>query len=119
MVSILFRDQRIETKRASSNLSFAFFSDVVLRSARDVAKHLSIDIDSGELPELRSIGKSGARSRPVVALLNSGEPLRYFVMSYGIIRAGAVPFPISTNNSKEAVVHLLEQSGASFVVESK
>lgn len=35
---------------------------------------------------------------------------------FGIVRAGAVPFPISTNNSKEALVHLLEATDSTFVV---
>lgn len=91
---------------------------LVFSSSRDVAAHLSFDIDAGELPPLRKSRKNDSFSRPVVALLASGETFSYFAMVLGILRSGAVPFPLSINNSKEAVVHLLEATGASWVVEN-
>lgn len=53
---------------------------------------------------------------PVIAVFGNGPTLSYFALVFGIVRAGAVPFPISTNNSKEALVHLLEATDSTFVV---
>ncbi|KIK57001.1 hypothetical protein GYMLUDRAFT_247275 [Collybiopsis luxurians FD-317 M1] len=45
---------------------------------------------------------------PVVSILASLDPITYFALVEGIMRAGFTPFPISTRNSDAAVAHLLK-----------
>ncbi|KAH9825153.1 hypothetical protein DFH28DRAFT_1077558 [Melampsora americana] len=48
---------------------------------------------------------------PVVALIAYSEPLVYFTVLLGIMKAGCVPFAISPRNSPAAIAHLLKSSG--------
>ncbi|KAF9066601.1 hypothetical protein BDP27DRAFT_1330220, partial [Rhodocollybia butyracea] len=44
---------------------------------------------------------------PVISILASLDPITYFALIEGIMRAGCTPFPISTRNSDIAIAHLL------------
>lgn len=81
-----------------------------------MAKHLGTDLDKGEVVRAGKLGTDGRLSAPVVAIFANGPPMTYLPMSLAIIRAGAVPFPISINNSKEALVSLLKRSGATMLI---
>lgn len=88
--------------------------------AREVArKYLGTDLDQGQLSPLKMInsgGKGERLSRPVVAVIAHAPHQTYLPVFFGLLRAGAVPFLISTNNSAEAIAHLLKTSGSSFVL---
>lgn len=104
--------------RESCHRAQFFFTPLLffLDRAIDISENLGVDLRGGDLSP--SKGTGGALSRPVIALLGEGEStLLYFVLILGCLRAGAVPFPISSNNSKEAVEHLLRATSASFVVD--
>ncbi|KAI0734153.1 hypothetical protein C8Q72DRAFT_770789 [Fomitopsis betulina] len=58
----------------------------------------------------------GAEKAPVVAILSASDAIPYATTVMGIMRAGYVPFPISTRNSPAGVAHLLEKTGAKHLI---
>ncbi|KAF9056711.1 hypothetical protein BDP27DRAFT_1345078, partial [Rhodocollybia butyracea] len=56
---------------------------------------------------------------PVVSILASLDPITYFALIEGIMRAGCTPFPISTRNSDIAVAHLLKTTDSQHLFVSQ
>lgn len=58
-------------------------------------------------------------TRPVVAILAAADTITYYSMIAGIMRAGAVAFPVSVRNSDAGIVHLLRKTGATHMFVSQ
>ncbi|KAF9056719.1 hypothetical protein BDP27DRAFT_1373282 [Rhodocollybia butyracea] len=56
---------------------------------------------------------------PVVSILASLDPITYFALVEGIMRAGYTPFPISTRNSDIAIAHLLKTTDSQHLFVSQ
>ncbi|KAJ7214326.1 hypothetical protein GGX14DRAFT_696596 [Mycena pura] len=66
----------------------------------------------------RAIGLSDPHERPVVAVLGVSDQSSYLSVLASVMRAGAVPFPISTRNSSAAIAHLLKSTGCAHIIVS-
>ncbi|CAA7263092.1 unnamed protein product [Cyclocybe aegerita] len=55
-------------------------------------------------------------SRPVVALMALCDSLLYQAVTVGLMKAGVVPFPISSRNTAAAIVNLLRKTSCHYLV---
>ncbi|KAJ3517669.1 hypothetical protein NLJ89_g348 [Agrocybe chaxingu] len=55
-------------------------------------------------------------SRPVVALMALSDSLLYQAVTVGLMKAGVVPFPISSRNTAVAIANLLRKTSCHYLV---
>ncbi|KZT73709.1 acetyl-CoA synthetase-like protein [Daedalea quercina L-15889] len=73
--------------------------------------HVSEAVRRGALLVKERLGpKAGMAESTVVAILSPSDSIPYATTIMGIMRAGYVPFPISTRNSPAAIAYLLEKT---------
>lgn len=89
-------------------ITYKELSRAIHSTARYFASSFNIDLDNGIYPT----------QKHTIAIIANVEPLQYYIVVWAMMRIGLVPFAISTNNSKEAIVHLIKTSGASAVLKS-
>ncbi|PBK92571.1 hypothetical protein ARMGADRAFT_1080627 [Armillaria gallica] len=58
-------------------------------------------------------------ARPVVAILATADSVTYYTTIAGIMRAGCIAFPISVRNSYAAAAHLIQSTGAKYMLLSQ
>lgn len=87
------------------------YAQLNYKQFNDVTSHLAdkLSIHVRETP---------MSTRPVVCLLANNDA-SYLLTIYALFKLDVIVFPISTRNSEEAILHLLEKSHASYLFYSK
>ncbi|CAO1635903.1 unnamed protein product [Sympodiomycopsis kandeliae] len=96
-------------------LTWSQILESIHASARYYARHFNIDVDQGHFSPVSKLD-SKSFTRPTIGILANVEPLSYFIQFWSLMRIGLVPFALSNNNSKEAIVHLVKASGISAIL---
>lgn len=89
-------------------ITWSVMAQSIHATARYFADQFGIDVDAG--------ADAYPRVRPTVAIIANVEPLQYFIVFWSLLRIGAVPFALSTNNSEEAIAHLVTAGRAQAVL---
>lgn len=98
---------RYKQSGTTRNITWQELSRSIHSVARYLAPHFrDIDVDRGLYPSTRT----------TVAIIANVEPLQFFIAFWALMRLGLVPFALSTNNSKDALLHLIKTSGTTAVL---
>ncbi|KAG8992459.1 hypothetical protein FRB94_013915 [Tulasnella sp. JGI-2019a] len=101
----VWHDPTVPGDDKRGKMTYAIWWNAIQRASKFLMKHF--DLPSNPI---------GPEDHCIIAIFATMDPLSYLVMIHAIIYLGYTAFPLSTRNSVDAVIHLLESSHCRRIV---